>query len=57
MIKAMFNVVGKENANLVDLRKFVITLLSFVGFMRFEEVSGLRKGDVTFRDRHTVKPV
>ena len=37
---------------ILDLRTFTIVLLTYVGFMRFDEVSILTKGDVQFFSTH-----
>ena len=52
MIKLMYVRIGGEKASLLELRKFCILLLSYVGFLRFDEVSNLVKGDISFYHTH-----
>ena len=51
-LQKMYRVIGGDNACLLDLRKFCILLISYVGFLRFDEVSNLIKGDATFFNTH-----
>ena len=37
---------------LLNLRKFYFLLISYVGFLRFDEASHLRKGDIIFFQTH-----
>ena len=52
MLKGIFNIIGGNQANLLDLRNFNILLLSYVGFLRFDELVNLTKGDLQFFDSH-----
>lgn len=52
MLRSMYHVIGGEEATLLDLRKFCILLLSYTGFLRFDEVSQLTRGDVRFFNTH-----
>ena len=48
ILHEMYQAIGGKEANLINLRKFTLLLLSFVGFFRFDEVQNLRVGDVAF---------
>ena len=48
----IYDHIGGTSANLLQLRNFVIVLLSFAGFFRFSEVANLRRSDVTFNLTH-----
>ena len=55
MLKQMYDLIKGEDADLLRLRKYTILLLSFAGFMRFDEVSQLKKEDIrTFSTYMTV---
>ena len=44
----MFDKLNQNKTNLVDQRLLTITLIAFCGFMRFSEVSRLRRSDLVF---------
>ena len=44
----MFDKLNQNKTNLVDQRLLTITLIAFCGFMRFSEVSRLRRSDFIF---------
>ena len=48
----IYDHIGGTSANLLQLRNFVIVLLSFAGFFRFSEVANLRRSDVKFSLTH-----
>ena len=48
----MFDKIGRLDANLFDLRSFIILLLSFAAILRFNEVINLRKRDISVHDSH-----
>ena len=52
ILREMFDIIGGREANLLNLRKFTILLLSFAGFLRFDEVSKLRLEDIQFHGTH-----
>ena len=52
ILREMFDIIGRREANLLNLRKFTILLLSFAGFLRFDEVSKLRLDDIQFYRTH-----
>ena len=45
-IKLMANKFGTENADLKDLRLLSLTVLSFCGFLRFQEAINIRRSDI-----------
>ena len=44
----IFDKLNQNKTNLVDQRLLTITLIAFCGFMRFSEVSRLRRSDFIF---------
>ena len=44
----MFNKLNQNKTNLADQRLLTITLIAFFGFMKFSEVSRLRRSDLVF---------
>ena len=44
----MFDKLNQNKTNLVDQRLLTITLIAFFGFMKFSEVSRLRRSDLVF---------
>ena len=52
ILKAIHHFIGGSDATLLNLRKFVFLLLSYVGFLRFDEASTLKVDDITFFDTH-----
>ena len=52
MLTRAFNLIDGYEANLLKFRTFCILLLSFVGFLRFNEVINLTLGDIDFFETH-----
>ena len=50
MLRSIYNTM--DTSNLLHFRKFVLLLISYAGFLRFDEASNLRKGDFTFYHTH-----
>ena len=48
----VYELIGKERSSLLDLRTFASMLLSFVGFLRYSEVSQLRECDLDIHETH-----
>ena len=46
--KQIFDKLNQNKTNLADQRPLTITLIAFCGFMRFSEVSRLRRSDLVF---------
>ena len=46
--KQMFDKLNQSKTNLADQRLLTITLIAFFGFMKFSEVSRLRRSDLVF---------
>ena len=44
----MFDKLNQNKTNLADQRLLTITLIAFFGFMKFSEVSRLRRSDLIF---------
>ena len=44
----IFDKLNQNKTNLVDQRLLTITLIAFFGFMKFSEVSRLRRSDLIF---------
>ena len=44
----MFDKLNQNKTNLADQRLLTITLIAFFGFMKFNEVSRLRRSDLVF---------
>ena len=44
----MFDKLNQNKTNLADQRLLTITLIAFFGFMKFSEVSRLRRSDLVF---------
>ena len=44
----IFDKLNQNKTNLVDQRLLTITLIAFFGFMKFSEVSRLRRSDLVF---------
>ena len=44
----MFDKLNQNKTNLADQRLLTITLITFFGFMKFSEVSRLRRSDLVF---------
>ena len=44
----MFDKLNQNKTNLADQRLLTITLIAFCGFVRFSEVSRLRRSDLVF---------
>ena len=51
-LKLIYNLINREKADLLNLRKFTMLLVSFAGFVRFSELSQLTRGDVHFFRTH-----
>ena len=51
-LHAIYDLIHREHADLLQLRKFTILLISFAGFLRFAEASQLRRGDIRFYSTH-----
>ena len=49
-IQAIYKKFGGENMTLMDLRTFVLILLGFCGFLRYDELSNLRYRDISFHN-------
>ena len=47
---ALFKLFKKENINLKDLRTLAICVISYTGFLRFSEISNLRREDLEIHD-------
>uniref|UniRef100_A0A7M5X3W6 Tyr recombinase domain-containing protein n=1 Tax=Clytia hemisphaerica TaxID=252671 RepID=A0A7M5X3W6_9CNID len=45
-IRKIFQLINGDQANLLDLRNFTIIILSYAGFLRYDEVSNLIFGDI-----------
>ena len=52
ILRRIFANINGLDAHLLDLRRFTILILSFAGFLRFDEVSQLKLDDVTFFSTH-----
>ena len=46
--KQMFDKLNQSKTNLADQRLLTISLIAFFGFMKFSEVSRLRRSDLVF---------
>ena len=46
--KQMFDQLNQNKTNLADQNLLTITLIAFFGFMKFSEVSRLRRSDLVF---------
>ena len=44
----MFDKLNQNKTNLADQRLLAITLITFLGFLKFSEVSRLRRSDLVF---------
>ena len=51
-LQDIFHTIGGNTASLLDFRNFTILLLSFVGFLRFDEAANLRRCDFAFFKTH-----
>ena len=51
-LKLICNLINRENADLLNLRKSTMLLVSFAGFLRFSGVDKLMRGDVHFFRTH-----
>ena len=49
----MYKLFKGENLNLRDLRKLTICILTYAGFLRFSEVSALKRDDIDIPDAYT----
>ena len=47
-IQKVYTLIGRDTANLLDLRNYVIILLGFAGFLRFNEITNIRRSNVEF---------
>ena len=52
ILRMMYREVGGESADLLQLRRFCILLLSFVAFLRYDELANLRRGDISVFRTH-----
>ena len=52
ILRSIFVNIGGREADLLSQRKFVFLLLSYAGFLRFDEASFLRVADLTFFPTH-----
>ena len=48
----MYENIGLDKSSLLHMRNFTLLLLSFAGFLRFDEAVNLKRGDVTFFKTH-----
>ena len=51
-LQAIFQTIGGTAAPLLEFRNFIILLLSYVGFLRFDEAAHLRRCDLAFFKTH-----
>ena len=49
---SMYNLLKGENSNVRDLRTLAICTLAYVGFLRFSEVSVLKRDDIDIKDAY-----
>ena len=49
---SMYNLFKGENSNLRDLRTLTISILAYAGFLRFSEVSVLKRDDIDIQDAY-----
>ena len=47
-IQKVYTLIGRDTANLLDLRNYVIIVLGFAGFLRFNEIANIRRSNVEF---------
>ena len=47
---SMYNLFKEENPNLRDLRTLTICIIAYAGFLRFSEVSVLKRDDIDIQD-------
>ena len=47
-IQRVYTLIGRDTANLLDLRNYVIILLGFAGFLRFNKIANIRRSNVEF---------
>ena len=52
MLSSLVAKCGGKDASLSDVRTLAICLVSFAGFLRFDELSNLRESDVSYYDDH-----
>ena len=50
----MYNLFKRENLNLRDLRTLTICILAYAGFLRFREVSVLKRDDIDTQDAYEI---
>ena len=43
---------GNDEAGLADIRTLLICLLSFVGFLRYDEIANLKESDISIFEEH-----
>ena len=48
----LYKILGWKNMNLKDLRTTLICVFSFMGFLRYSEVSNLRMSDIVIHDSY-----
>ena len=48
-LQQIYEKVGKELCSLLDLRTFTTMVVSFAGFLRYNEIADLRRSDVEFK--------
>ena len=51
-LRTIYHTIGGYKASLLDFRNFTILLLSFAGFLRFDEAANLRRCDLAFFPTH-----
>ena len=51
-VHKIFEIITKDGLSLLDLRNFTIIILSYTGFLRYDEVSNLMFGDILLFDTH-----
>ena len=51
-IHKIYEIITEDGLSLLDLRNFTIIILSFTGFLRYDEVSNLMFGDIILFDTH-----
>ena len=45
-IAKLYELLVTQNYSLTNFRTFVMIVLAFTGFLRYEEVAGIRRGDI-----------
>ena len=45
-IKSLYELLVREQYSLTNYRTFVMIILGFTGFLRYEEIAGIRRSDI-----------